>query len=443
MKVILNLWIAMTLSGTIAFLGYCLLSRILKKYVSAALCYRMLKICLVFFLMPLPMIKFLIQYQLGFGYPDYVIGETYYTDNMVFVTNEGVPVLSPFSGREEALFSLWLLLVILLILWQAAIYLKFRRHITLHTMSAARHDEILAVFRQTQRSARNVKICCTTLSAPSFTFGLLSPTIVLSENLPQEKARLVIAHELWHIRNRDFLVRILALLTVALHCINPIVYLFFKEIKEVQEMNCDEQLTAQLTDAQRKDYGHLLIDMSQETDSVSTPALYFSANRKSFLKKRITHIRHPQSPKKRLFPAAVFCLVLILSCIPVFAYKPRVIPINVSYDDKETLSASISFDWRTPVTPGTVFATPDEVHFQYCDSYFVLDDGTVLPDHPSPALYASCTHTYVTGEYRDHVAYADGSCKVISYQVKFCSKCQYLLSCIPVSELDYFVCPHR
>ena len=101
---------------------------------------------------------------------------------------------------------------------------------------------------------------------------------------------MVLRHELQHIKSHDLIYRMITLLIVLIHCFNPLSYLFLKELKEIQEMNCDEKLTAAFSKNERIKYGQTIISVSVKAKAVSAPALYFSGNSKKFLIKRIRKI---------------------------------------------------------------------------------------------------------------------------------------------------------
>ena len=88
------------------------------------------------------------------------------------------------------------------------------------------------------------------------------------------------------------------MLAVLLHCFNPAVYFLFRELKEVQEMNCDEKILKLLSENDRKRYGYTIIEIAQNARPVFVPALYFSRNSRAFLKKRIRRIKYSSGRNK-------------------------------------------------------------------------------------------------------------------------------------------------
>ena len=60
-----------------------------------------------------------------------------------------------------------------------------------------------------------------------FLLGIFDPRIYLPVGLPQEQRAYVLAHELVHLKRRDYLVKTLAWLAVSLHWFNPLVWLAY------------------------------------------------------------------------------------------------------------------------------------------------------------------------------------------------------------------------
>lgn len=160
-----------------------------------------------------------------------------------------------------------------------------------------------------------------------FTYGITAPNIVITSLVTDESRDMILRHELQHIKSNDFIFRVFSLFVVLLHCFNPISYLLLKELKEIQEMSCDEKLIAKFTHEERIKYGHILISISSKAKVLTTPAIYLSQNNKTFLTKRIKKIASAKF--RRTSHIIVATLVLcIFGSIPVFAYSPETIVNN-------------------------------------------------------------------------------------------------------------------
>ena len=77
--------------------------------------------------------------------------------------------------------------------------------------------------------------------------GAVHPAILLTALVDDDSVELTLRHELQHIRTHDFFYRGLAAVLILLHCFNPFAYILFRELAEVQEMNCDEHVLQTLS----------------------------------------------------------------------------------------------------------------------------------------------------------------------------------------------------
>ena len=94
-------------------------------------------------------------------------------------------------------------------------------------------------------------------------FGIRRPTICLPvgtiDQLSSQDLRLVLLHELAHVRRRDGLVLSLCLIVRALHWFNPLAWLVVSRIRNYMEQAADEIAIASTQPSENVDYGRLLL----------------------------------------------------------------------------------------------------------------------------------------------------------------------------------------
>lgn len=95
-----------------------------------------------------------------------------------------------------------------------------------------------------------------------FLLGIFDPRIYLPMGLPQEERAYVLAHELVHLKRRDYLVKTLAWLAVSLHWFNPMVWLAYGLMVRDMEMSCDERVIRRLGEGSKKAYSKALLAIS-------------------------------------------------------------------------------------------------------------------------------------------------------------------------------------
>ncbi len=135
-------------------------------------------------------------------------------------------------------------------------------------------------------------------------YGILNPIIIIPYKYDVETLSHIKRHENNHIKRRDNLHRIIAIIISSIHWFNPFSWLFLKKYLEDIEFACDEKTIAQYSDQQKKDYARTLI-MFAENKNIS-PAMYFAGG---CLKKRITMILSYKKIKKWL--SIVWAIIII------------------------------------------------------------------------------------------------------------------------------------
>ncbi|MGC4016567.1 MAG: M56 family metallopeptidase [Luteolibacter sp.] len=106
------------------------------------------------------------------------------------------------------------------------------------------------------------------VQSPAVT-GLLRPVLLLPAGFPADlshhEARMVILHELTHLKRRDLPVNWLLCLLQAMHWFNPILWIAFTRLRADREAACDAQVLALDSTDHRADYGHALLKLQGAT----------------------------------------------------------------------------------------------------------------------------------------------------------------------------------
>ncbi len=93
--------------------------------------------------------------------------------------------------------------------------------------------------------------------------GLWRPVLLLpvrfDESLTAQEARLVLRHELTHLKRGDLPLNALLCLLLALHWFNPLLWLAFFKVRLDREAACDAQVLDHEPQAERVAYGHTLL----------------------------------------------------------------------------------------------------------------------------------------------------------------------------------------
>ncbi len=322
----------------------------------------------------------------------------------------------------------------------------FKYKIRQYLLPVRNYDEELCSIKADLNIKKTVTLYYCNINISPFTYGIKSPNIVLTSLVTEESKDMILRHELQHIKSHDFIFRILALFVVLLHCFNPIIYLFFKDLTEVQEMNCDEKLITGFTHEERMRYGRILISISSKAKSLIAPAIYLSQNNKVFLTRRIQKIASANF--KRTSHMFITSMILcIFSAIPVFAYSPETMDWrNTSSDIQNDIKDSTWVElevYSSAESEALSSAPKDEKIFSSCNQYVSFNDGTIIPlPDTSIQAFSTCRHSLKNAALKNHSRKGTG-CIVKSYSVKICKKCGTIQNKTLISSTNYTKCPHK
>lgn len=146
--------------------------------------------------------------------------------------------------------------------------------------------------------------------------GLWRPVLLLpvgfDESLSAQEARLVLRHELTHIKRGDLPLNALLCLLLALHWFNPLLWLAFFKARLDREAACDAQVLNREPQAERVAYGHTLlrveIAFSQHGLSLGFVGIF---QRGSALRFRIQSIATPLSQTVTMKTTLSLCIALL------------------------------------------------------------------------------------------------------------------------------------
>lgn len=152
---------------------------------------------------------------------------------------------------------------------------------------------------------------CEAVSSP-FVMGVFRPKIYIPFHLDAYERKMLLLHEKYHIRRKDYLVKLFAFLAAAVYWFQPLVWAAYFAMMKDMEMSCDEWVLECLGTDCKKAYSSLLLDFAvdRRRDSLSG-ILGFGENSTKSRVRNILNFKHPG----RLAAAALAVL-----CIAVFVF---------------------------------------------------------------------------------------------------------------------------
>jgi beta-lactamase regulating signal transducer with metallopeptidase domain len=160
--------------------------------------------------------------------------------------------------------------------------------------------------------------------------GIRHPAILLPAGLLQElsavQCRMILAHELAHLRRWDHWTDLLLRALHVIHWFNPAAYFVFTRCRLERELACDEAVLHAAIPSDRRLYGQVLLDFATSVRPAinGAPALPM-AEGKSHLQRRIHDIAADQ-PRHRSVVLAVILLLLVAMVGLTRAQSPTASP---------------------------------------------------------------------------------------------------------------------
>ena len=143
--------------------------------------------------------------------------------------------------------------------------------------------------------------------ASPLSFGILRPAIVIPEETEEKELHFVLLHEQTHIKDRDAVLKILALFALSLNWFNPLVWFMVKIFERDIERYCDERVLKKIGAEKALFYANTILDFA-ERESLSLN--YFSA---ASLCERVTSIMKTKHKKQNIFVSVLVLAAVLLT----------------------------------------------------------------------------------------------------------------------------------
>jgi len=434
----------MSLSGTTMLILQIIINSTLKNIISANIRYLLLKLSIIFYLLPLPLIKNHYMKLLGdFGDSIFALPKEkiYKVDIVEAVGTEDFYVFPTFRLFIMLVVIVYFI-IILLIIRQIVLYFILRLKIAKYSEKVYDKDiiSILDEEKEALKLKRKIIIRISDYIETPMTTGFFNPIILIPKiEITKEKLKWILRHELTHIYNYDYIYNVLCIIVKALHWFNPFVYLLFKQVSIFSEFNCDENIVKNLSMKERIEYGNIILEFSVKTNKkmqYKSISLLGSCDKK-IMKERLIIVKRLNKRKKfkNIIQAITIMSTVLINSLTVFAYKKPVL-LNESAD---------SFNYSTYVvdayfTPNLENKLPDFDGTEIITYYFIDEKNVYKVDENNEK--ASCNHNYTNGSYAKHILNGKGGCTIEYYNAKRCTECGYVVLRTKYDTETYEKCPH-
>lgn len=246
--------------------------------------------------------------------PDFAVQGAMGTDPRPADTGLPTPAASANAAVQAAPALMDVLLTAAAILWIAGV-----------AAMAAYSVISYILLRQRLSAARQLddNIYETRLTGAPFVCGLLRPQIYLPVALSPADKEYVLAHERTHIRRRDYLIKPLCFLVLAVHWFNPFMWAAWILMSRDMEMSCDEHVIKTLGTQIKTDYSRALLSQANRHNALSATPLAFG---ESGAKSRIKNVLGYKRPALWVIAASVAACAILYLC---FIANPLEAPASV------------------------------------------------------------------------------------------------------------------
>lgn len=191
-----------------------------------------------------------------------------------------------------------------------------------------------------------------------YTSGLLHPVIYLPDvELSDEEWRMVLCHEVTHIRSQDNWKKLFFLAVEAVFWWNPLAHFSREEINKLIELHCDAKVTAGMSDQERRDYSAVLKKLLAFKSAQKTPATVSAlTGGQEEMRLRFEALGRDDDAKR---PGYILFILLIL--VFVLSYFVVVQPIRFAKDD---LLVDYSDNTVSVITDADIQAGDSQIIFE-------------------------------------------------------------------------------
>lgn len=175
----------------------------------------------------------------------------------------------------------------------------------------------------------------------AFVLGFIHPKIYIPTVVNGVQLDYILKHEQVHIRQRDYLIKPLSFLVLAVHWFNPVVWISYYLMSKDMEMSCDEAVLRKSVEDIRQTYSTSLVNLYAQKPRLLSPLAFGEGSFKS-MKARVKNVLNF---KKTPRWAIVLCsCVLVLFMAGFTTNPPRSLTVD-NYVNADTTNQPL-----TPVT---------------------------------------------------------------------------------------------
>ncbi len=182
--------------------------------------------------------------------------------------------------------------------------------------SAEIHELVVRAAQQLGAKQLPCVVMSSAVDSPAVA-GLLRPVLLLPASFPEgfsaNEARMVLLHELTHLKRHDLPLNWLLCVLQALHWFNPLLWLAFARMRADRETACDAQVLGTDAEDRRADYGHALLKLQNSVSNSGLSLAFVGIFERAGMRSRIRAI----AMHRRSHPVWGFAAALMIAALTV------------------------------------------------------------------------------------------------------------------------------
>lgn len=260
--------------------------------------YIMMKIVLIFYSVP----TFIIIQRIIEKSIKYVVSPMQGEDllNVIQVHKYNIGMLSGIEGIITVSLSVWGLGVIISYINSFIKGKKLLREL-IHRSEKVNINEVYDI-REQLRKELSVRIkpelYYSSIVGTPFLTGIITPKIIFpSRQFSEEEWRLMLRHELMHLKANDLLFKAIIGVIQNFHWFNPVIYFFKKEFYNFSEYACDKRTINSYDTEQRSQYAKLIVSLAASQPEYGQVVAFANKDYK-VIERRVKEIMRKSEKKK-------------------------------------------------------------------------------------------------------------------------------------------------
>jgi beta-lactamase regulating signal transducer with metallopeptidase domain len=217
---------------------------------------------------------------------------------------------------------------VLYLCWCLLLHAEVRRVVGRARAAGPEWTALLGDVSEELELTRNVRLLESKSIKAAITVGIFHPVVVVpvdSEEWTDNRRRLVLFHELAHVKRWDTLTEFFALIATVVYWFNPLVWLAVRQLRIERETECDNAVLR--TGAKPSDYAELLMNIAADLGAMPVWRMS-TVSQNSNLKDRLMDILNQRINRSRgsrrsavLIGVLVLALVLPISAAGIFSAR--------------------------------------------------------------------------------------------------------------------------